>query len=51
MDALARQRFPEPYFVNDLTVERLDYRPVPLDDALRVTLDWLRATHLAGSAS
>jgi dihydroflavonol-4-reductase len=39
--ALAHQKFPEPFFVNDTTVERLDYRPTPIDDSLRETIDWL----------
>ena len=37
--ALAHQRFPEPYFVNDTTVERLDYHPRPLDAALHETVE------------
>jgi dihydroflavonol-4-reductase len=39
--ALAHQQFPKPYFVNDTTVERLDYQPRPLDDSLRETVEWL----------
>ncbi|TML11131.1 MAG: NAD-dependent epimerase/dehydratase family protein [Actinobacteria bacterium] len=39
--ALAHQRFPEPYFINQTTVERLDYHPRPLDDSLRETVQWL----------
>jgi nucleoside-diphosphate-sugar epimerase len=39
--ALAHQRFPEPYFVNELTVERLDYHPQSIDDGLRATVEWL----------
>ena len=27
LEALTRQRFPEPYFINDTTVARLDYQP------------------------
>src|SRR4051812_9578439 len=45
MDALAHQKFPEPFFNNDLTVERLGYDPVGLDAALRQTLEWLRVHH------
>lgn len=41
LEALAHQEFPEPFFVNDLTVERLDYHPQSIDDGLRATLDWL----------
>ena len=39
--ALAHQKFPEPFFVNDTTVERLGYNPTPIDDSLRETIDWL----------
>jgi nucleoside-diphosphate-sugar epimerase len=39
--ALAKRTFPEPFFVNDLTVERLDYHPVTLADGLGETLPWL----------
>lgn len=42
MVALARQRFPEPYFENSLTRERLGYRPKGLDEALGETIAWLR---------
>jgi nucleoside-diphosphate-sugar epimerase len=45
MDALARQQFPQPFFVNDLTVERLGYDPVALDPALEQTIAWLRIHH------
>ena len=45
MDALARQVFPQPYFVNQLTVERLDYRPIGMEDGIRLTIDWLRANN------
>ena len=44
--ALAHQRFPEPYFINDTTVERLDYHPRPLEDALRETVEWLYQNNL-----
>jgi dihydroflavonol-4-reductase len=40
--ALGKKRFPEPFFRNDQTVERLHYRPMPLADALGVTIPWLR---------
>src|SRR4051812_462979 len=46
MVALAQQRFPEPYFVNSLTVERLGYAPVAMDPALEQTVAWLRRHHL-----
>lgn len=42
IDALARQRFPEPYFDNAHTRRLLGYEPTPLPDALRATVDWLR---------
>jgi dihydroflavonol-4-reductase len=47
MVALAHQTFPEPFFVNNLTVERLGYRPKGLDEGLRATVDWLRQHHLS----
>jgi dihydroflavonol-4-reductase len=40
--ALAKKRFPDPLFRNDLTVRRLDYTPMALVDALRITVPWLR---------
>jgi dihydroflavonol-4-reductase len=43
MDALARQKFPQPYFVNDLTVERLGYQPVGMEQGLELTIEWLQA--------
>ena len=46
IDALAHQRFPEPYFDNRRTREILGYEPTPLPDALRTTVDWLRANDL-----
>jgi len=42
MVALARQKFPEPYFDNALTRERLGYAPKRLDAALAETIAWLR---------
>jgi hypothetical protein len=45
MDALARQTFPEPYFVNTLTVERLGYDPTGMGAGLAETIEWLRRTH------
>ena len=44
--ALARKQFPEPFFVNDQTVERLGYQPQALPDALAGTIPWMRATGL-----
>ncbi len=44
--ALARKRFPEPLFRNDLTVERLGYRPLPLVEGLEATVPWLRSHKL-----
>jgi len=46
MVALANQRFPEPFFVNNLTVERLGYAPVAMKPALEQTVEWLRRHHL-----
>jgi dihydroflavonol-4-reductase len=43
--ALTRRRFPTPYFDNTVTRERLGYRPLALDDALRQTIDWLQEHH------
>ena len=39
--ALAKRRFPEPWFVADLTRERLGYQPISLDEGLRRTIPWL----------
>jgi dihydroflavonol-4-reductase len=44
--ALARKQFPEPFFVNDLTVERLGYQPLSLREGLERTIAWLRETGL-----
>ena len=41
LTALAHQHFPQPYFINETTVERLDYHPRPLDESLRETVEWL----------
>jgi len=46
LDALARQKFPEPFFDNAHTRELLGYRPKSLDEGLAVTVDWLRAKGL-----
>jgi hypothetical protein len=40
--ALARKRFPSPFFVNDQTVERLGYDPLSLADGLARTIPWMR---------
>jgi nucleoside-diphosphate-sugar epimerase len=40
--ALAHKQFPTPFFVNDQTVERLGYDPLPLRDALALTIPWMR---------
>ena len=42
MVALAHQKFPEPYFDNSMTRERLGYTPKSLDAALSETIGWLR---------
>jgi dihydroflavonol-4-reductase len=44
--ALGKQQFPDPFFVNDLTTQRLDYAPVSLEDGMRRTVDWLYAHKL-----
>jgi dihydroflavonol-4-reductase len=44
--ALARQSFPSPYFTADLTRTRLGHTSKTLDDALAITIDWLRAEGL-----
>ena len=45
--ALLRKRFPTPFFRYPQTVERLDYRPISLDDGMRRTIGWLREQGLA----
>jgi nucleoside-diphosphate-sugar epimerase len=42
LDALARQKFPEPYFDNAHTRSLLGYKPKSLDEGLQITIDWLR---------
>jgi dihydroflavonol-4-reductase len=42
LDALARTKFPVPYFDNTYTRELLGYRPKSLDEGLRLTVEWLR---------
>lgn len=42
LDALARTRFPVPYFDNAHTRSLLGYRPKSLDEGLRATVAWLR---------
>ncbi|MDQ1430333.1 MAG: hypothetical protein QOF40_935, partial [Actinomycetota bacterium] len=44
--ALARKQFPDPFFVNDQTVERLGYQPTPVPDGLARTISWMRDTGL-----
>ena len=39
---LARKQFPEPFFDNDRTVERLGYAPLSLREGLERTIPWLR---------
>jgi dihydroflavonol-4-reductase len=43
---LARKQFPEPFFDNHRTVERLGYAPLSLREGLERTIPWLRDTHL-----
>ena len=40
--ALVERDFPEPYFVNDVTKERLGHTSKSLDEALAETIDWMR---------
>jgi nucleoside-diphosphate-sugar epimerase len=46
LDALARQKFPEPFFDNTHTRRLLGYEPKTLDEGLAITVDWLRANDL-----
>ena len=32
-----------------MTVERLDYKPLPTEEGLPMTIDWLRATQMSGA--
>jgi nucleoside-diphosphate-sugar epimerase len=41
LTALAHQKFPEPFFVNDRTVSVLGYHPRSVDEALGETVRWL----------
>lgn len=43
MVALAHQKFPEPYFENSLTRQRLGFEPRRLDGALAETVEWIRS--------
>jgi dihydroflavonol-4-reductase len=42
MAGIARRSLPEPLVDNRLTIDKLGYRPTPVDDGLRDTLAWLR---------
>lgn len=44
--ALVRRDFPEPYFTNDLTKQRLGHASRTLDEALAETIEWMRAEGL-----
>jgi len=44
--ALTRRKFPSPYFDDSVTRARLGVTPRRLDEGLRLTIDWLRETHL-----
>ena len=46
VNALARQRFPEPFFDNSYTRSLLGYAPKSLDEGLQITVDWLREHNL-----
>jgi hypothetical protein len=39
---LAKQPFPVPFFDNSLTVQRLGYDPIALDEGLARTIPWLQ---------
>jgi dihydroflavonol-4-reductase len=41
--ALAQHRFPVPWFDNSYTRRQLDYTPLPLREALKETVSWLRS--------
>jgi dihydroflavonol-4-reductase len=49
--ALARRRFPEPWFVNDLTRDRLGYRPISLAEGLTRTIEWMEKEGLLRSVT
>jgi dihydroflavonol-4-reductase len=51
LEALTRQQFPEPYFINNTTVERLHYHPLSTEEGLPMTIDWLRATQMSGAGA
>lgn len=40
---LAKRTYPKPFFDSSFTEKRLGYVPTKLDDALRTTIDWMRA--------
>jgi nucleoside-diphosphate-sugar epimerase len=44
--ALAKRDYPDPWFRNEQTVERLDYHPISLAEGLGRTIPWLRETGL-----
>ena len=44
--ALVQRDFPEPYFTNELTQERLGHVSKSLDEALMETIAWLRGEGL-----
>ncbi len=44
--ALAHQSFPTPYFTNELTSARFGHRSKTLDEALALTIAWMRAEGL-----
>jgi dihydroflavonol-4-reductase len=39
---LGKRTYPDPLFDSTVTEERLGYRPTPLEDGLRATIDWMR---------
>jgi nucleoside-diphosphate-sugar epimerase len=44
--ALAKRKYPTPWFRNEQTVERLGYEPLSLEEGLRRTIPWLREKKL-----
>ena len=43
---LAKQQYADPFVRNSLTVERLDYHPVSVEEGLELTIPWMRAHNL-----
>ena len=39
---LAKRNYPKPFSESPLTQQKLGYKPTPLDEGLKVTIDWMR---------